>query len=791
MASYIKTSLERAYAETFLADLESNTNQYFLFIGGGLTWENGASDNTPPVYTDTVASEYAVMNQIIGYKKLNPQNVIFALPRNLWASGTKYDQYDDSVDLSTKKYYVVTEDNHIYKCLANGGGAASTVKPSLLTTSPFTISDGYKWKYMATVKESNLPYELTDYVPIEYEISSLDTETQNQYNTQITAVGGAIDRMTLSYPTGTPTSSFGVYPNTRTVANTGRPIGIEVNKVTKISPTRKTVTVTESASRTSILNNANLSNYVNYIMKVQNTSPDYITEKNNYGVIVDVSQAANEIVFTVENDVVDFNFTEQTNQIGSQRPVGIEILPYLKIVGNGSGCYAFPIMDSSNRITGVDVINGGKNYSSSLVEVVSAKNAGTVHPILTPVLSPKGGHGSNVLKELGVKDVLVIVEITEEDSQKIMGGGKYRQFGIIKNPILSDGTGIVAGKQEQSYRDIELLPTIGSINPSHFDLSDYNFIIGSESFASSKIVSLKSVGSNVLVLKTLNTSGNFISRLDRPSDYLVGVSSNNEDVDALRSFQIGETVTQTVPANTPFGTAALSFGFDFTVSGKIVAKTTDAIVVRITSGANFVVSSTNPVVGDSSKTSATVFSVSPRYGEEVWVSNNQGGAASFVKDDFGNQKLYKISSISQGYFNLDTVPSYSGLHVLDLRSSLSGISGGMDTTSAPLSQSSFSNGDRIHQGLTGQFAHYATGTVYYWDYVSPAHGKLYLTNVYGSFRSVAKHGLSGSQLQSFVVADVTPPEILATSGEVVYINNVRPIDRTLGQQEEFRIRLGF
>ena len=789
MASYIKTSLERAYAETFLADLESNTNQYFLFIGKGVTWEDGSSDNSPPAYIDTVASEYSVMNQIIGYKKLNPQNVIFALPRNLWASGTKYDQYDDSIDLSTKKYYVVTEDNHIYKCLANGNGATSTAKPSLVSSSPFTLVDGYTWKYLGTVKESNLPYELTDYVPIEYVLDGVDTETQNQYNSQITAINGAIDRMTVSYPAGTQSSAFGVYPNTRTVLNTGRPTAIRVATVQKISNTRKLVTVTDSVSKTSLQTNASLGNYVNHLIRIVSTSPSYVTEINNYGVIVGVAQNTNnDIEFTVENDAVDFNFTPEST---TGLPVGVEILPFIKIVGNGVGSYAFPVMDSSNRISNVNVISGGKDYSACLIEVISSKNSSTVHPTITAVLSPKGGHGSNILKELGVKDVLVIVQITEEDSRNIIGGGKYRQFGIVKNPLLSDGTGMLAGEQEQSYRDIELLPTVGSIDPSHFDLSDYNFIIGSESFASSKIVSLKSVGSNVLVLKTLNTSGNFISRLDRPSDYLVGVSSNNEDVDALRSFQIGETVTQTVPANTPFGTAALSFGFDFTVSGKIVTKTTDAIVVRITSGANFVVSSTNPVVGDSSKTSATVFSVSPRYGEEVWVSNNQGGAASFVKDDFGNQKLYKISSISQGYFDLDAVPSYSGLHVLDLRSSLSGISGGMDTTSAPLSQTSFSNGDRIHQGLTGQFAHYATGTVYYWDYVSPAHGKLYLTNVYGSFRSVAKHGLSGSQLQSFVVADVTPPEILATSGEVVYINNVRPIDRTFGQQEEFRIRLGF
>ena len=791
MASYVKTSLERAYAETFLADLESNTNQYFLFIGRGATWGDGSSDNSPPAYTDTVASEYEVMNQIIGYKKLNPENVIFALYRNLWISGTKYDQYDDAVDLSTKKYYVVTDDNHIYKCLSNGGGAASTMKPSLLITTPFTLSDGYKWKYMATVKESNLPYELTDYVPVEFIPSDLDTETQNQYNTQITATDGSIDRMVLSYPAGTPAASFGVYPNSRTVVNTQRPKPIVVATITKLNSTQKRVTVTDSVSIASLLaNSTSIANYTNYIVRVVETAPQYTTEKNNYGVIVSATQnAQNEIELVVENDVVDFNFTP-SNVHGI--PVGVEILPYVKIVGNGSGCYAFPVMDSSNRITSVDVINGGNGYSSTLVEVVSSKTASTVHPTLTSVISPKGGHGSNILRELGVKDVLVIVPITEEDSQTIMGGGKYRQFGIIKNPVLSDETFAIAGKQEQSYSDIELLPTIGSVDPSHFDLSEYNFIIGSESFASSRIVSVKSIANDRVVLKTLNTTTNFISRLDRPNDYLIGIEKLEFESDKIQSFQIGEIVTQTVPANTPFGTAQLSFGFDFVATGRIVAKTTDSIAVRVTSAGNFIASSSYPVVGNTSQTSGIAVSVSPRYGEEVWVTNqNDDGLAAFVQNNSANQKLYKISSVNQGYFDLNRVPSYSGLHVLHLRSSLSGVCGGMDTTSAPLSQTSFSNGDRVHQGITGQFGHYATGTVYHWNYINPASGELYLTNVYGSFKSVAKDGLTGSQLRAFVVSDVTLPEISPTSGEVIYINNIRPIDRTVGQEEEFRIRLGF
>ena len=121
MASYLKASIERSYAESFLAELERNENQYFLFVGKGTTWAN---ENSPDTYTDSVSSEYQAMNDAIGYKKLSPENIIFALPRYEWIAGTTYDKYDDNINLFDENdpaiFYVVTDENNLYKCLENG-----------------------------------------------------------------------------------------------------------------------------------------------------------------------------------------------------------------------------------------------------------------------------------------------------------------------------------------------------------------------------------------------------------------------------------------------------------------------------------------------------------------------------------------------------------------------------------------------------------------------------------------------------------------------------------------------
>lgn len=53
--------------------------------------------------------------------------------------------------LEDSKFYCMTSDYHVYKCLDNNGGAPSTVKPYSTSPGRLILSDGYIWKYMYTV----------------------------------------------------------------------------------------------------------------------------------------------------------------------------------------------------------------------------------------------------------------------------------------------------------------------------------------------------------------------------------------------------------------------------------------------------------------------------------------------------------------------------------------------------------------------------------------------------------------------------------------------------------------
>lgn len=56
--------------------------------------------------------------------------------------------------LDTSKFYCITTDNNVYKCIDNNKGAKSTVKPYATSTSTLRTQDGYLWKFMYTIPVS-------------------------------------------------------------------------------------------------------------------------------------------------------------------------------------------------------------------------------------------------------------------------------------------------------------------------------------------------------------------------------------------------------------------------------------------------------------------------------------------------------------------------------------------------------------------------------------------------------------------------------------------------------------
>jgi hypothetical protein len=392
-----------------------------------------------------------------------------------------------------------------------------------------------------------------------------------------------------------------------------------------------------------------------------------------------------------------------------------------------------------------------------------------------------------------VRDIIVVVQITEDDVDAFKIGGSYRQFGIIRNPILADGTERVAGIENEYLRDITLIPDT-FYAAEDFVFTGTGFIVGDETFSSAKIVSVSTEFDDVSVfdgervrLRTVNSTDKFISRLERPNDYVLEFSSDGIPSD---DFFLGEQVTQYIPSGTVFGNGTF-LSYDLVVQGSVIESSATGLTVRVNTGGNFVPLGSSHITGLQSGLTAEIAKITPRYGEYVRIGNFEDTEASFVRRSDGTTKLYKIDSVGSAYYDTQSVPSYSGLHVLELSSSVSPAVGGVDSTSLPLTPTAFSNGQVVVQGSTGLGSNYAAGVVYNWEFVNSSYGKLYLTGVTGKFISVQTNGLTGTTLSSYILAAYSPPQIQRNSGEILYIDNVRPVTRGIGQKEEFRLRLGF
>jgi hypothetical protein len=84
-------------------------------------------------------------------KKITPNDISLVTTRYNWTSGIPYAKWDHTKNMQNSVFYVLTDENNVYKCLDNFGGANSTIKPTGNSFYPIRTSDGYLWKYMYTV----------------------------------------------------------------------------------------------------------------------------------------------------------------------------------------------------------------------------------------------------------------------------------------------------------------------------------------------------------------------------------------------------------------------------------------------------------------------------------------------------------------------------------------------------------------------------------------------------------------------------------------------------------------
>ena len=217
MAAIITDQIRILNAENFVAGVTSTANAYYSFIGlPNPTEVQSDWDTDPPSPKDNFEEEDSYWDTMVALKKINASDVRQVVPRRKWSSGTTYDMYRNdysrtntaavsgATNLYAATYFVLNTDYRVYECLQNGtdpdnpNGRPSLDEPTFTDLEPRsagTSGDGYIWKYLYTIKPSDIvKFESTDYIPVpaDWDTNSDDAAVRDN------AVDGSIKIVTIS-----------------------------------------------------------------------------------------------------------------------------------------------------------------------------------------------------------------------------------------------------------------------------------------------------------------------------------------------------------------------------------------------------------------------------------------------------------------------------------------------------------------------------------------------------------------------------------------------------------------
>jgi len=205
MAGILTKKFDIEVSNRFIQDVETGNTNYYVFVGRSVPWTD---DNNPPAANQAVTNyDHNVYDEILYGKKINNTNIIPAIPRYNWTNNTFYPSYDkDDAELYDKQFYVYNSASgvkSVFKVIQSGSGN-SVVAPSIISTNSFRTSDGYVWKYMYTITDSDMNmFGTLNYLPV----------TPNT-TVEAAAIPGGIDAIKVLAPgTGWVTYNTGILQN--------------------------------------------------------------------------------------------------------------------------------------------------------------------------------------------------------------------------------------------------------------------------------------------------------------------------------------------------------------------------------------------------------------------------------------------------------------------------------------------------------------------------------------------------------------------------------------------------
>ena len=196
------------------------------------------------------------------------------------------------------------------------------------------------------------------------------------------------------------------------------------------------------------------------------------------------------------------------------------ITPGVRIRGDGTNAKAIAMVDRRG-ISAIRIIGRGENYTRATVELTTNSEPvrDTDEALATVMISPPGGHGSNVFRELNSCAVAVSRDIQPRNESMDIDIGKYHQIALLKNPKYANAkvelnTAEVDSEEGNGYDDNEKLYIFTEKPPA---VPAANAIAGGGKYAG-KVIDGQ--------LRSLNVTDALGRGLNDGNNWVLGASSN-------------------------------------------------------------------------------------------------------------------------------------------------------------------------------------------------------------------------------------------------------------------------
>jgi hypothetical protein len=474
-----KTHAARQFVESFS---ESANTIYYVTGHKSTPFTN---DAIPPSPENTQNYHYELYDDVIFGKHVTPADVKHMIRNIPWVSGTIYDMYDNiESNLETKNFFVSSLESgsyHVFKCLYNNNGAASTDQPLFseidVTDEIYQTTDNYQWKYMYSITAAEyLKFTTSEYIPV---IENADVTNA--------AVNGSINTIVVTNPGGQYNSyAYGTVKESAVGGNTLL-YALNGEKFTDFLVTVPDITGFIEEAVTSNVNGKPASGVIvaryaaNNTFRVTSTIRNFIANETIVGTTSTTSQTISSATkITAElsantnfyrnnsfyirsgtgagqlRTIVKYDVPGEERRVLLNSPLTVypdatsvfEIGPRVIISGDGQSANAIVTIDpSANSIAEVEIVNSGANYTYANIEIIantglidtaSGTTINTTTAQTRAIISPPGGHGSNAINELYANKVGIATSFSNTENNTISAENDFRKISLLKDPLFAN-----------------------------------------------------------------------------------------------------------------------------------------------------------------------------------------------------------------------------------------------------------------------------------------------------------------------------------------------------------------